>query len=103
MPKDKTKNIDRYKIQGGVINEYEYHQNQGALAQNRPRVDDDLMFAPTPDEEGEGLQPTVAETATKSGPQKSTKSTKTKKAKTSSKKASNATKAPKSMKVAVKK
>jgi hypothetical protein len=30
MPKDPTKNVDRYKIRGGVINEYEYHENQQA-------------------------------------------------------------------------
>ena len=34
MPKDPAKNVDRYKIRGGVINEYEYHENQQALAQN---------------------------------------------------------------------
>ena len=28
MPKDATKNIDRYKVRGGDINEFEYHQNQ---------------------------------------------------------------------------
>ena len=34
MPKDPTKNIDRYKTRGGVINEYEYHEQQQALAQD---------------------------------------------------------------------
>ena len=28
MPKDATKNVDRYKIRGGDINEYEFHKNQ---------------------------------------------------------------------------
>ncbi len=28
MPKDASKNIDRYKVRGGDINEFEYHQNQ---------------------------------------------------------------------------
>ena len=32
MPKDPAKNVDRYKIRGGVINEYEYHENQQSLA-----------------------------------------------------------------------
>jgi hypothetical protein len=30
MPKDPAKNVDRYKIRGGTINEYEYHENQEA-------------------------------------------------------------------------
>ena len=28
MPKDATKNVDRYKVRGGDLNEFEYHQNQ---------------------------------------------------------------------------
>ena len=36
MPKDPTKNIDRYKTRGGVINEYEYHENQQALVHDEP-------------------------------------------------------------------
>ena len=28
MPKDVTKNVDRYKVRGGDINEFEFHQNQ---------------------------------------------------------------------------
>ena len=37
MPKDRTKNVDSYKIRGGTINEYEYHENQQALAQDEPQ------------------------------------------------------------------
>jgi hypothetical protein len=28
MPKDAKKNIDRYKIRGGELNEFDFHQNQ---------------------------------------------------------------------------
>ena len=28
MPKDVTKNIDRYKVRGGELNEYDFQQNQ---------------------------------------------------------------------------
>jgi hypothetical protein len=71
MPKDPTKNVDRYKIRGGVLNEYEYHENQQALAQNEPRGDGKLVPGTPPEEKA----------ATKvSQPQKGTKSTKTKKA-----------------------
>ena len=37
MPKDPTKNVDRYKIRGGVINEYEYHENQQATKVSEPQ------------------------------------------------------------------
>ena len=37
MPKDPTKNVDRYKVRGGVIDEYEYHQNQQVLAKDGPQ------------------------------------------------------------------
>ena len=57
MPKDPTKNIDSYKIRGGVINEYEYRQNQEALAQHEAKGDGRLIPGMPPEE----------------GPQKSTK------------------------------
>lgn len=28
MPKDASKNVDRYKIRGGDINEFEFHKSQ---------------------------------------------------------------------------
>ena len=31
MPKDAKKNVDRYKVAGGHLNEYEFHQNQGQV------------------------------------------------------------------------
>ena len=30
MPKDATKNVDRYKVQGGHLNEYEFAQGKAA-------------------------------------------------------------------------
>ena len=33
MPKDPKKNVDRYKIRGGDINQFEYDQNQEAFAE----------------------------------------------------------------------
>ena len=76
MPKDPTKNVDRYKIRGGVINEYEYHENQKALGQDEPKGDGKLIPGTPPEEKP----------ATKvSKPQKGTKTTKAKKAATSAK------------------
>ena len=31
MPKDAKKNVDRYKIRGGDLNEFEFTQNQGQV------------------------------------------------------------------------
>lgn len=36
MPKDAGKNVDRYKIRGGNINEFEFHQNQELLVEQKP-------------------------------------------------------------------
>jgi len=32
MPKDATKNIDRYKIRGGQLNEFDFNRNQEQFA-----------------------------------------------------------------------
>ena len=58
MPKDPTKNVDRYKIRGGVINEYEYHENQEAVAQNEARGDGKLIPGTPPEQqESSKIQP----------------------------------------------
>jgi hypothetical protein len=82
MPKDATKNIDRYKIRGGQLNEFEYTENQRALAEKKPKGDVKLIPGTPPEEAVEGLRPVVKATT------KATKTTKsTKKAKKSSTKA----------------
>jgi hypothetical protein len=35
MPKDATKNIDRYKVRGGTLNEFNFTQNQEQVAEKR--------------------------------------------------------------------
>jgi hypothetical protein len=32
MPKDATKNVDRYKVRGGQLNEFDYQQKQEDFA-----------------------------------------------------------------------
>jgi hypothetical protein len=59
MPKDATKNIDRYKIRGGQINEFEYTENQKALAGKKSKGGAQLIPGRPPEEAGEGVQPTV--------------------------------------------
>ena len=56
MPKDPAKNVDSYKIRGGVINEYEYHQNQQALGQNEPKGDGKLIPGMPPEEKTQHLR-----------------------------------------------
>ena len=73
MPKDRTKNIDRYKIRGGQLNEFEYTQSQKALAENKPRGDSKLIPGTPPEEAREGLQPAVKAKA--STAKKTTKAT----------------------------
>ena len=34
MPKDAKKNVDRYKIRGGDLNEFEFRQNQGQVKES---------------------------------------------------------------------
>ena len=36
MPKDAKKNVDRYKIRGGDLNEYEFSQNQARVKESFP-------------------------------------------------------------------
>jgi hypothetical protein len=36
MPKDAKKNVDRYKIRGGDLNEFEFNQNQGRVKEAVP-------------------------------------------------------------------
>ena len=80
MPKDPTKNVDRYKVRGGQLNEFEYTENQGALAGQKPESQAKLIPG-TPPEEREGREPQgtkkAAKRATKAA--KATKATKSKK------------------------
>jgi hypothetical protein len=82
MPKDATKNVDRYKIRGGQLNEFEYSENQKALAGKKPQSEAKLIPGTPPEEAAEGLQPTVKATS------KATKSTQKKPNKSSTKGAS---------------
>ena len=89
MPKDPTKNVDRYKIRGGQLNEFDFHQNQEEYAKDKSLT-------------GKQLIPVKASNATKSteGTKAATKSTKaTKRTKgTKSTKATKGTKATKARK-----
>src|SRR5256714_11198451 len=52
MPKDRTENIDRYKVRGGQLNEYEWERNEGefedARAGSQPEGGEGLRGADEP-------------------------------------------------------
>jgi len=73
MPKDATKNVDRYKVRGGELNEYDFHQNQEAFAQQQEGQTGNLIPG-TPPEARKGMKTIKNSRATKG-----TKSTKERK------------------------
>ena len=59
MPKDATKNIDRYKIRGGQLNEFDFHQNQEQLAEQPSTRGTNLIPGIPPEERVKALRPVV--------------------------------------------
>jgi hypothetical protein len=111
MPKDATKNVDRYKIKGGQLNEFDFNRNQEELAEaSKPNPDNFIPGTPPEKREeplaffgkltkkaAKGVKGTKP-IAVKANAAKATKSTKAaKSAKTKSTKAKSA-KAAKSVK-----
>jgi hypothetical protein len=45
MPKDATKNVDRYKIRGGQLNEFDFTKNQEQFAQRGTRKGTEALQA----------------------------------------------------------
>ena len=76
MPKDATKNVDRYKVRGGQLNEFEYSENQKALAGKKEKAEGKLIPGTPPEEAARGLQPVVKATKATTKARKSTKATK---------------------------
>ena len=72
MPKDATKNIDRYKIRGGDLNEFDFHQNQEEYAEQQKKGQAGKLIPGTPPEARKAVKATKATS-------KATKSTKAKK------------------------
>lgn len=108
MPKDAKKNVDRYKIRGGDLNEYEFNQNQARVKESFPGSTNSPlpMRGSTPKElmaEKISAKQSAKETAQKSATTK--KVAKKTTAKKSAKKATKATKkaAKKSTKKSAKK
>ena len=90
MPKDPKKNVDRYKIAGGDLNEFEFHQNQAALAEQAEQQGN-LIPGPPPEAKARRAQG-VAREAQQRGMKKAANATSKKAAKGTSVKGATAKK-----------
>ena len=89
MPKDASKNVDRYKVRGGHLNEYEFHQNQGQVTEARPGDHGwNKKPAMPADSSSAGEGATLTESAAKKAGTNTSKKTSTKVANKAAKKAS---------------
>ena len=80
MPKDATKNVDRYKIKGGQLNEFDFHQNQEEFSEQQKARAANLIPG-TPPEARKATKSSKTNTAAKATKAtKSSKSTKARKA-----------------------
>ena len=80
MPKDATKNIDRYKIRGGQLNEFDFHQNQEEFVEQQKSRAANLIPGTPPEARAEALRPAAVEETRKPAKKRATKSTKATKA-----------------------
>jgi hypothetical protein len=71
MPKDPTKNVDRYKIRGGQLNEFDFHRNQEDFASKQQEQNTDLIPGTPPE-----AKTKTAASKKATGSKKATKSTK---------------------------
>ena len=99
MPKDATKNIDRYKIKGGQLNEFDFQKNQEEFAEaSKPEGN---LIPGTPPEQREEARPFLGKLIKKAGKRvASTKRTATSALKATTKKSSKKVTAKKSAKTA---
>lgn len=98
MPKDATKNVDRYKIRGGQLNEFDFHQNQEAFSEQQTERAVNLIPG-TPPEAKKAVKSTKAIKAVKAT--KATKATKAAKSTKATKRAAKSTKTAKAKKAPV--
>lgn len=79
MPKDATKNVDRYKIRGGQLNEFDFHQNQEEFSEQQRLAAGNLIPGTPPEAKKAATKSTKTSKAAKAT--KATRATKTAKAK----------------------
>jgi len=97
MPKDATKNIDRYKIRGGQLNEFDFQKNQEEFAEaSKPEGN---LIPGTPPEQRDGALPSAGKPTKKAAKRVgSAKRTTTSALKATAKKSTKTTKAIKASK-----
>jgi hypothetical protein len=54
MPKDATKNVDRYKVRGGTLNEFEFAENQGEFSEQKSEGGTNLIPGTPPEKKAAG-------------------------------------------------
>src|ERR1044072_7207334 len=79
MPKDATKNVDRYKVRGGTLNEFEFAENQEQFSEQNRKGDGQLIPGTPPEKKAAALKK-PAKQAAKKAASKTTKKAATKKA-----------------------
>ena len=50
MPKDATKNVDRYKVRGGTLNEFEFAENQEEFSEQKSEGGSNLIPGTPPEQ-----------------------------------------------------
>ena len=76
MPKDPTKNVDRYKIRGGTLNEFELDENQEAYEKQKSKKGGANLIPGTPPEKANKATKSK-KTSKKEATKKATKKTAT--------------------------
>jgi hypothetical protein len=76
MPKDATKNVDRYKIRGGQLNEFDFHQNQEEFSEQQRTQAANLIPGTPPEAKKATTKSTKTEKSAKAIKTASTKATK---------------------------
>lgn len=102
MPKDPTKNIARYKIAGGEMNEFEFQQNQEQLAEQRSSDLENLIPGTPPEQRVEAVTERAEEVVETQANATSAKPSKKRPTRKATRKAASKKKAP-SKKAAAKK
>ena len=87
MPKDAKKNIDRYKIRGGDLNEFEFSQNQARVKESFPGSTNSPMPMKGSTPKGMMTEETPAKKSAKEKTAKKSATTKKAAGKTTAKKA----------------
>lgn|SRR6188474_446772 len=70
MPKNPNLNIARYKVAGGELNQFEFHQNQQALVEQQQHEADNLIPGTPPEQKEQPVEGGATATAAVIAPRK---------------------------------